>query len=118
MQICAEGKPGEFEFVGSLFQNQAALSEAKLWELAAPIGPRAELEACASSPETEKKLQADIAWGVAHNIEGTPFLLINGREAIAFPPLIYVLKLTRGAPSHPAYAALPPPQPLPWENGK
>jgi len=116
VQICAEGKPGEFEFVGSLFQNQSALSEEKLWELATPIGPRAELEACASSPETEKKLQDDIAWAVAHGIDGTPFLLINGREAIAFPPLIYVLELSRGAPSHPAYAALPPPQPLPWDK--
>ena len=116
VQICAEGMPGEFEFVGSLFENQASLGEERLWELAKPLGSRDDLEACARSPETERKLQDDIAWAVAHGIEGTPLLLINGREAIAFAPLIYLLELTRGAPSHPAYAALPPPQPLPWEK--
>jgi protein-disulfide isomerase len=114
VQICAEGIPGEFEFVGSLFENQTGLTEEKLWELAKPMGAREQLEACARSPETEKTLQDDIAWAVAHGIEGTPLLLINGRQAIAFPPLIYVLELSHGAPSHPAYAALPPPQPLPW----
>lgn len=116
VQICAEGKPGEFEFVGSLFQNQTSLTEDKLWELSKSMGSREALEACVRSPETEKKLQDDIAWGVAHGIQGTPFLVINGRQAIAFPPLIYVLALTRGAASHPAYAALPPPRPLPWEK--
>jgi serine/threonine-protein kinase len=116
VQICAEGKPGEFEFVGSLFQNQTSLTEDKLYELAQPMGSRAELEACARAPETEKKLQEDIAWAHSHGIRGTPLLLINGREAIAFPPLIYALALARGAPTHPAYAALPPPQPLPWEK--
>jgi serine/threonine-protein kinase len=116
VQICTEGKPGAFEFVGSLFKNQASLTEEKLWELAQPMGPRAELEACARSPETESKLQADISWAQAHKIRGTPFLLVNGRQAVAFAPLIYVLALSRGAPSHPGYMALPPPKPLPWEQ--
>jgi serine/threonine-protein kinase len=114
VQICAEGKPGEFEFVSSLFENQSTLDEARLWELSTQVGSRAELEACASAPETEKKLQDDIAWALAHGIQGTPFLWVNGRQAIAFPPLLYVLSLTRGAPSSAAFAALPPPQPLPW----
>jgi serine/threonine-protein kinase len=118
VQICTEGKPGAFEFVGSLFKNQASLTEQKLWELAKPMGSREELAACASSPETEKKLQDDIAWALAHHIQGTPFVFIGGRQVIAFPPLLYVLALSRGAPSSPAYAALPPPQPLPWEQGK
>ena len=118
VQICTEGRPGDFEFVGSLFRSQASLTEEKLWELAAPMGSKEELEKCASSPETEKKLQDDIAWAVAHHIQGTPFLFIGGREVIAFPPLLYMLSLSRGAPTSPAYAALPPPQPLPWEQGK
>lgn len=118
IQICAEGKPAEFEFVSSLFASQSSLDEAKLWELSSQVGTRAELEACTRAPETEKKLQDDIAWALAHGIQGTPFLLVNGRQAIAFPPLLYVLALTRGAPSNPAFAALPPPQPLPWEKPK
>jgi len=116
VQICAEGMPNEFEFVGSLFENQATLNDAKLWELAQVLGPRAELEACAASPETEKKLQDDIAWAQSHGLQGTPFLFVGGRETVAFPPLLYVLALSRGAPSHPAYGSLPPPQPLPWQK--
>jgi len=116
VQICAEGKAGEFDFKGSLFENQTTLNETKLWELAQPLGPREALEACANSPETEQKLKDDVAWAAAHDITGTPFLFINGKETPAFPPLIYVLELTRGATTHPAFAALPPPQPLPWEK--
>jgi serine/threonine-protein kinase len=114
LQICAEGMPGEFEFVGSLFQNQTSLTEEKVWELAKSMGARADLEACVSSPLTEEKLKDDVAWAAAHGITGTPFLVINGRQAFAFAPLIYVLALSRGAPSNPAYAGLPAPQPLPW----
>jgi protein-disulfide isomerase len=113
VQICAEGKPNEFEFQGSLFENQTTLDEAKLWELSQAIGPRAEVEACAKSPETEKKLQDDIAWAQTHGIQGTPFLFIGGRQTLAFPPLIYALALARGVLTHPAFAALPPPQPIP-----
>jgi protein-disulfide isomerase len=116
VQICTEGKPGDFEFIGELFSHQTSLTEEKLWELAAPMGSKQELETCASSPETERKLQADIAWAVAHGIKGTPFVFVGGRETIAFPPLLYVLALTRGAPSNPAFAVLPPARPLPWEK--
>ena len=114
LQICAEGKPGQFDFVGKLFENQSALSEAMAWQLAAPLGPRAELEACVKSPDTEAKLQSDIAWAAKHGISGTPFLFVGRRQAIAYPPLLYVLALTRGASSNPAFAVLPPPQPLPF----
>ncbi|MFI5316806.1 MAG: thioredoxin domain-containing protein [Myxococcota bacterium] len=116
VKICSEGKPGEFELAGELFKNQESLTEEKVWELAAPLGPKEALAACVSSPETDKKLQDDIAWALAHGIRGTPFLFVGGRQAIAFPPLLYVLALTRGEPTHPAFASLPPPQPLPWEK--
>jgi hypothetical protein len=43
--------------------------------------PRAELEACIH-PETEKKLQDDIAWAQSHHIQGTPFLFMTvGRRS-------------------------------------
>ncbi|HXZ83904.1 MAG TPA: thioredoxin domain-containing protein [Myxococcota bacterium] len=116
VEICAEGKPGEFEFMGDLFRNQAALDEPMLWKFAQSIGPRAELEACANSPDTAKKLADDMKWATDHGIQGTPLLLVSGRQAIAFPPLIYVLALSRGAINSPAYAGLPTPQPLPWQK--
>lgn len=117
LQICAEGNPAGFDFAGKLFENQNGLSEAMAWQLAEPLGPRAELEACVKSTDTEKKLQSDISWAAAHGITGTPFLFVGRRQAIAYPPLLYVLALNRGAPSNPAFAALPPPRPLPFAVG-
>jgi serine/threonine-protein kinase len=59
---------------------------------------------------TEAKLQSDIAWAVEHDIQGTPLVLLNGREVAAFGPLLYALILTRGDPLHAAFASLPAPQ--------
>jgi serine/threonine-protein kinase len=78
--------------------------------------PADELQACLRAPETERKLQDDIRWAVEHDIHGTPLLLVNGRKALPFPPLLYVLALTRGATAHPAFIALPPPQPIPHQH--
>jgi serine/threonine-protein kinase len=113
VQICAEGKPGAFELTGELFRRQKELTEPIVLELAERVVPRAELEACLRAPETELKLQSDIAWAVEHGIVGTPLLLVGGRKAIPYPPLIFALALTRGSPTNPAFATLPPPQPLP-----
>ena len=112
-QICAEGRPGAFELSGELFRRQRELSESLVLEIAGRTVPPAELEACMRAPETEQKLQADIAWAIEHDIQGTPLLLVGGRKALPYPPLLYALALTRGAPSHPAFAALPPPNPIP-----
>jgi protein-disulfide isomerase len=113
IKICAEGKSGEFELSSELFRRQQELTESLALDLAKGVVPPDELEACLHSPETERKLQDDIRWAVDHGIQGTPLLLISGRKALPFPPLIYALALTRGAPSNPAFAALPPPQPIP-----
>jgi hypothetical protein len=98
---------------GELFRQRELSRAARARDRRPLRRGRAELDACLKSPETEKKLQADIAWAVEHDIHGTPMLLVGGRKALAFPPLLYVLALTRGSPSHPEFAALPPPKPLP-----
>jgi serine/threonine-protein kinase len=116
VQICLEGKPGSFELTGELFQRQSELNEGLLKQLATKLMPEAELDACLTSPDTEKKLQADIQYAGGHKVMGTPLLLVGGRPAIPFPQLLYVLALTRGAASHPAFALLPPPQPLPFPH--
>jgi serine/threonine-protein kinase len=115
-QICAEGRPGAFELSGELFANQRTLTAPLVLEIAGRYVPPAELAACMASPETEAKLQADIAWAQQHRIEGTPMVLINGRKVLPFPPLLYALALTRGSPTNPAFAALPPPKPLPTHD--
>ncbi len=113
VQICAEGRPGAFELTGELFRRQRELTEPLLLEIAGRFIPPAELEACLRSPDTERKLQDDVTWAIEHGIVGTPMLLVAGRKALPFPPLLYALALTRGSPSHPEFAALPPPKPLP-----
>jgi serine/threonine-protein kinase len=109
-QICLEGEPDAFDFSGSLFLNQRGLDEGRIYELAAPIMPHDELSACIRAAATEEKLKSDIAWATEHDIQGTPLVLLNGRETPAFPPLLYALILARGDARHPAFAALPPPQ--------
>ena len=109
-QICLEGKPDVFDFSGRLFLNQQGLDESKIYELAAPIMPRDQLRACIRAAATEEKLQSDIAWAMQHDIQGTPLVLLNGRETPAFAPLLYALILTHGDAQHPAFATLPPPQ--------
>ena len=64
-----------------------------------------------SSPETRAKLQDDIAWAMQHDIQGTPLVLVNGREVPASVQLLYALILAEADPEHPAFAVLPPPQP-------
>jgi protein-disulfide isomerase len=111
--ICAEGRPGALELSSELFHQQRSLTEPIILAAAEKVVPEAELETCMASPETAAKLAADVAWATAQGVRGTPFLLIGRKKALPFPPLIYALALTRGAASHPAFAALPAPQPLP-----
>jgi serine/threonine-protein kinase len=72
---------------------------------------RVALAACMASPDTQAKLLADIQWAEEHGIQGTPLVLVNGRQAAAFPAFLYALVLAGGDPGHPAFAALPPPTP-------
>ena len=69
------------------------------------------LVACVQSPETQKKLNDDILYGKLYSIEGTPLVLLNGRKAVSFPPFLYAMVLTGGRTDHPAFQALPPPNP-------
>jgi serine/threonine-protein kinase len=108
--ICLEGEPDFLDFAGSLYFNQQKLDEGTVYALAEPIMTRDELTACMRAESTEAKLQSDIAWAVEHDIQGTPLVLLNGREVAAFGPLLYALILTRGDPLHAAFASLPAPQ--------
>jgi serine/threonine-protein kinase len=98
-------------FAGALFANQRSLTKRKIYEIAARFVPRQRFEDCISSPETEAKLEDDIAWAREHQIQGTPLVLMNGREAPASLQFLYAMVLAEGDPAHPAFAVLPPPQP-------
>lgn len=110
--ICVENEPDAYRFADDLFENQEDLSPERVFDLAAPWMPRDRLQACIDSDETEARLRSDLEWAEAHQIRGTPLVLVNGREALPYPPLLYALVLTRGSATHPAFAGLPPPRPL------
>jgi serine/threonine-protein kinase len=109
--ICLEGQPDAQRFVGELFE-QESLTPERVFELASPWMPVDRLEDCIDSAETEARLRSDLEWAEAHAIRGTPLVLVNGRKALPYPPLLYALVLTGGSASHPVFAALPPPRPV------
>ena len=109
-QICLEGDPKAYDASGALFAARAQTVDA-VFEALKPFRDRAALEQCIASKATDDKLQADIAAALELNIDGTPLLLMNGKEVRPFGPLVYALILTGGADRHPAFRTLPPPRP-------
>jgi protein-disulfide isomerase len=107
--ICTE--KNWMSFAGVLFKNQRRLTTKMIYSLAAPFISRERLEDCVASAETEAKLRDDIAWAQQHDIQGTPLLLVNGREAASSLEFLYAMVLAKANPEHPAFAVLPPPQP-------
>jgi Thioredoxin len=110
-EICLEGGPGEDDFVGKLFEEQASLTPEKVCGLASAHMPRAELEACVASADTARKLREDIEAAARYDPDGTPIVAVNGRRATSFGPFLLSMALTGGQDAHPAFAALPPPDP-------
>ena len=107
--ICTE--KNWMSFAGVLFENQRRLTTKMVYSLAAPFISRERLEDCVASAETEAKLRDDIAWAQQHDIQGTPLVLVNGREASSSLEFLYAMVLAKADPEHPAFAALPPPRP-------
>ena len=98
-------------FADALFENRRWLTTEKIYDFASPFIARERLEDCVSSPETEVKLRDDIAWALQHDIQGTPLVLVNGREVPPSLQVLYAMVLAGADPEHPAFSALPPPQP-------
>ncbi len=98
-------------FSDALFESQRRLTREKIYDFSSPFIARARLEGCVFSPETEAKLRDDITWALPHAIQGTPMVLVNGREVPPSLQLLYAMVLAGADPEHPAFTALPPPQP-------
>lgn len=110
-EICMEGSPHAEDFSGAIYNRQSELTDDLVYELAAPFMPRPKLEACVASSETAAKLASDVEYAGYFEPEGTPLVLINGREVsgLATVPFIYAMILAGGNPDHPLFATLPPP---------
>ncbi len=113
-QICLEGAPDYWELREKMFAAQAVLDTERAVEIASSGSvPRSQLEVCMSSPATAAKLQEDSRYAMRHHIQGTPLVLVNGREAMPSAPFLYALVMADGNPSAPAFSVLPPPRPRP-----
>ncbi|EPX61016.1 vitamin K epoxide reductase family/thioredoxin domain protein [Cystobacter fuscus DSM 2262] len=111
-QICIEDAPDYWELREKLFAAQRSLTsrDAVLQVLSSGSMSRMQLDACVARQDTERKLRDDIAYARQHDIHGTPLVVINGREARAFPAFLYALILADGNPDASAFGALPTPR--------
>src|SRR5262249_17711300 len=108
-QICLESAPDFWELREKLFAEQESLTPRRIVELASSGSiKRSDLEACLASPETSRKLSEDISYAMLFSPQGTPVVLINGKEAPALPSFLLAMALTGANPDSPAFAALPP----------
>ncbi len=110
--ICLSGQPTTFDDVKlELFRQQSFLSVEGIWNtVTTDAEERKKVEACVNSPETAEQLKEDIDYAEAHNISGTPLVVINGKPASSIPPVIYALILAKGDSNAPDFATLPAPK--------
>ncbi|HEU4759722.1 MAG TPA: thioredoxin domain-containing protein, partial [Dehalococcoidia bacterium] len=114
-QICVEGTPEYGDIQSRLFAAQASLTPEKILDIAGSGSmKREELEQCVKSPETERKLQEDIAYADQFQPEGTPFVIMNGKMMPPAPlaVFVYLVALANGRVDTPGFSALPPPPPM------
>lgn len=112
--ICLSGSPEEPTTRQKLFDAQDELTTAKVWEIvASDPNKKAALNACVSDINTTSQLRTDLEYAKTHGIEGTPLVVINGKKAPAWPPLLLALILANGDAQHPGFSSLPPAKPMP-----
>jgi protein-disulfide isomerase len=110
-RLCFDPTPRGKEFAGALYARQSDLTPELVYEIAAPYAARADLERCVASGATARSLAEDVDYAWRFRPDGTPLVLVNGRQGTSFGPFLYAMVLTGGDPSHPAFAALPPANP-------
>lgn len=115
--VCLEGAGGSvyFDAQHAMFKEQSNLSKARVIEIARGHAfDKRTFDECLASPETDKKIQADIQAALKAGLEGTPHVIMNGKVAPPFGPFLYVFLASQGRLDNPALAMLPkgqPPQP-------
>ena len=111
MLICLGGSPKGHQVRASFFQQQGHLTVDEMWNIAAgSSGQRKSLESCVGSLATENMLQDDIDYAIQHHIQGTPLVVINGRQAPGFPPFIYAMIIAGGDADAEGFKILPAPK--------
>lgn len=108
--ICIEQTPGFREAQERMFEQQNNLTLEMVLTFGANAGMSpSELESCMGSAATEKSMKDDIDFAMLYGLEGTPLVVINGREAPSFEPFVYALVLASGDANAPGWNVLPKP---------
>jgi len=105
--ICGEGRAGIEDFEAAIFAHQSELSERKITRLASQhmeLSKSALME-CVQAEETKARLAQDVRFASAYGIQGTPLVVVNGKEGVPLMPFLYALILAGGDADHPAFAA-------------
>ncbi len=110
--ICLEGSNAFFDAQHAMFKEQSNLSKDRVIAIARGHAfDRRTFDDCLASPETDKKIQADVTAALAADVHGTPHILMNGKISSPFGPFLYVFLASQGRLDHPALAMLPKGQP-------
>ena len=110
-QICLESSPQYWALRTEMFENQAALGKAQILQIASKGMPLEKLQACIDNPQTQARVDEDVEYASLYNPEGTPLVLINGRETPPVPAFLYGMMMSKGDANTKYFAKLPPPPP-------
>ncbi len=110
-QICLEAAPDFWDLREKLFAAQDMLTKDLILQIASSGSmSRDRLAACIASAETQAKLEQDIAYAMVFKPDGTPLVLVNGREGSPAGGWLYAMAMARGDPESKAFSGLPPPR--------
>jgi serine/threonine-protein kinase len=109
-QICLENAPDFWELREKLFEAQRTLTKDSVLSIASSGSVSKEtLLKCIDSEETARKLQDDIRYALSYQIEGTPLVLVNGKQGSPMGAFLYSIAMSRGDASSTVFASLPKP---------
>lgn len=106
----------------AIFENQELISSENVWDKVLEFTTRAGLDkdtikSCMSGPEAKKAIEANVADGMAVQVNSTPTIFVNGRlvnggdEAMLRQYIEYELKAQSVPASAPASTSAPKPKP-------
>lgn len=107
VQICLEGTPQYWTVRDELFENQSSLGKSKILQIASKAMPMEKLEACVAAPQTQARIDEDVAYAGLYDPKGTPIVLLNGQETPPIAAFLYGMVMSKGDPNTKYFAKLP-----------
>ncbi len=110
LQLCLESHPKFSQIRHELFANQQRLDQGVMMAIATRYGAEPMvINACIASEDTAARLKQDIEYAAKYGIQGTPMVILNGRETPPAPAFLLGMILSGGDVDAPFFKRLPPP---------